>query len=70
MARQWFTAVPDHYFMKMNRRGHRNEVFFTFVGLGLFHLFVTLPMRRDYQETYAHTNQGPWSHVGTSSMDL
>ena len=32
MARSWFTTLPDKYFMKLNRRGHRNEVLATFIS--------------------------------------
>ena len=32
MARSWFTTLPDKYFMKLNRRGHRNEVLATLIS--------------------------------------
>ena len=32
MARSWFTTRPDNYFLRLTRKGHRNEVAFTLIG--------------------------------------
>ena len=32
MARSWFTTKPDKYFLRVPRRGHRNEVAFAIFG--------------------------------------
>jgi len=32
MAREFFTTLPEQYFMKMTRRGGRNEILFTLLG--------------------------------------
>lgn len=37
MAREFFTTLPDQYYMRMLRRGGRNEIFFT-----LFRLLLIL----------------------------
>jgi len=39
MARHWFTTLPDKYFMRLNRKGHRNEVLFTILGLAYLHFY-------------------------------
>ena len=32
MAREFFSTLPDQYFMRMLRRGGRNEILATFLG--------------------------------------
>ncbi len=36
MARSWFTTNPDKYFLRLTRKGHRNEVLFTILGRQFF----------------------------------
>jgi len=33
MAKKWFTSFPDVYYMKQLRKGGRNELVFTFLGI-------------------------------------
>ena len=32
MAKKWLTLTPDSYYLRPTRRGHRNEILFTFLG--------------------------------------
>lgn len=33
MAKQWFTTLPDVYYMRQSRKGGRHELLFTCLGM-------------------------------------